>query len=173
MADTILTVTTQQIGVLDAKRAVELVAGLLRAELRRLGVPITHAHISMRINAPDGGVDASVDTDPIEDAAWLGSFIPDERTALQIKTGDAFRPWQQSEVKKELFGKTEPAKEALGTSVRDCLEAAEPTSWSALALIQTNGSGFRPKNISRRTSSSADIRLPTSRSGARRHSLDY
>ena len=124
MADTILTVTTEQIGALDATRAVKMIAGLLHAELRRLGVPITHAQISMRINVPDGGIDASVKTDPIDDEAWEESFIPDERTAFQIKTGDTFKPWQESDVKNELFGRNkEPSRDALGESVRACLDA--------------------------------------------------
>ena len=39
MAYTIFSVTPQQIGALDAARAVELVADLLWAEARRLGFP--------------------------------------------------------------------------------------------------------------------------------------
>jgi len=76
----------------------------------------------MRITVPDGGVDASVDAAPIDAARWAESFIPDERTAFQIKTGDSFKPWQDSDVKGELFGKKPPSKEALGTSVRECLD---------------------------------------------------
>jgi hypothetical protein len=60
MPYSIFSVTHQQIGALDAARAVELVADLLWAEARRLGFPTTHVHVSSRTNVPDGGVDTSV-----------------------------------------------------------------------------------------------------------------
>jgi hypothetical protein len=122
MAQTLLTVTPEQIGSLDAAGAVQTIADLLRSEAQRLGVPVTNVHVSMQINVADGGVDASVDIEDIEDAAWDGSFIPDERTALQVKTGDSFKPWQESEIREELFGSKTPSKEALGASVRACLD---------------------------------------------------
>lgn len=99
MTQTIFTVTAEQLAALDAARAVGLVADLLWAEARRLGVPTTHVHISMPINVPDGGVDASVDTSDIDDASWDDSFILDEDTAFQIKTGGSFKPWQESDVR--------------------------------------------------------------------------
>jgi hypothetical protein len=124
MAQTVLTVTPQHVGALDAKRAVEVVADLIWAELRRLGVPTTHANVSMRINVADGGVDASVNAADIYSEAWDDSFIPEERTAFQIKTGDSFKPWQKSDIKEELFGKNnKPARDTLADSVRECLDA--------------------------------------------------
>lgn len=124
MTYTIFTVTTEQIAALDAARAVELVADLLWAEARRLDFPTTHVHVSTRITVPDGGIDASVDTDDIDVDKWVDSFIPEERTALQIKTGGSFKPWQKGDIKDELFGKKkDPSKENLGESVRSCLDA--------------------------------------------------
>ena len=86
MTYTIFTVTAEQIAALDAARAVELVADLLWAEARRLGFSTTHVHVSTRITVPDGGIDASVDTDDIDVDKWVDSFIPEERAALRIKT---------------------------------------------------------------------------------------
>ena len=124
MMYTIFTVTAEQIAALDAARAVELVADLLWAEARRLGFPTTHVHVSMRITVPDGGIDASVDTDGIDVDKWIDSFIPEVRTSLQIKTGGSFKPWQKGDIKDELFGKkNEPSKANLGDSVRSCLDA--------------------------------------------------
>lgn len=124
MTYTIFTVTAEQIGALDATRAVELVAELLWAEVRRLGVPSTHVHVSTRINVPDGGIDASIDSDDIDVEKRGDSFIRDERTAIQIKTGGSFKPWHNGDIKEELFGKgKDPSKENLGESVRSCLHA--------------------------------------------------
>src|SRR5207249_1805691 len=108
---------------LDAARAVELMADLLWAEARRLGFPTTHVHVSSRINVPDGGVDASVETTDVDDDDWIDSFIPAEQTALQLKTGTSFKPWNEGDIKNELFGKAAPSKDALGKSIKDCLDA--------------------------------------------------
>src|SRR5215204_694925 len=114
MAHTILSVTPEHVGALSATRAVELIAELLRAEARRIGVPTTKVRVSIaRINVADGGVDASVNSEDVADARWDDSFIPDERTSLQIKTGDSFKPWQEGEIRKELFGDKEPSKDNL------------------------------------------------------------
>ena len=45
-------------------------------------------------------------------------------TYYQIKTGDSFKPWQPSALKKELFGKSNatPSKQRLGSEVKRCLE---------------------------------------------------
>jgi hypothetical protein len=75
-------VTPQDIGGLDAKRAVDLVADFLWAETRRLGIPTTRVRVSRRITVPDGGVDASV-----ADAthSWPDSFLFGGLTVFQIK----------------------------------------------------------------------------------------
>lgn len=117
---TIFTVTTQDIGGLDAKRAVDLIADLLWAETRRLGLPTTRVRVSRRITAPDGGVDASV-ADPTD--YWRDSFLFGGMTVFQIKTGNTFKPWRKADLKKELFGTKKPSRTALAESVRTCLEA--------------------------------------------------
>ena len=120
MAHTILTVTAEQLAALDAAGGVSLMADLLWAEVRRIGLPTTEVHISKRINVPDGGVDASVI--PATPGIPSGSFISEGRSAFQIKTGASFKPWQESEIKKELFGDKLPLRESLGENVRLCLD---------------------------------------------------
>lgn len=122
MTHTIFTVTPEQLAALNAERAVELVADLLWAEARRLGFPTTQVQVSTRINVPDGGVDASIDASGI--TGLNDSFLPEGRTAFQIKTGESFKPWQEAQIKQELFGTQAPAKEVLGDSVRACLETS-------------------------------------------------
>jgi hypothetical protein len=117
---TILTVTAERLAALDAGNAVSLIADLLWAEARRIGLPTTDVHISKRITVADGGVDASVippAPDSLED-----SFMPLGRSGFQIKTGDSFKPWQRSQIKEELFGDKPPSREALGAEVRACLD---------------------------------------------------
>src|SRR6266851_2325204 len=121
MTHTIFTVTPEQLAALDAARAVALVANLLWAEARRIGLPTTQVRISSRINVPDGGVDASVDSSGISN--FSGSFLPEGRSAFQIKTGESFKPWQEAIIKTELFGEKSPSRDALGDSVRGCLDA--------------------------------------------------
>lgn len=122
MTQTILTVAIEQLAALDAAGAVSLMADLLWAEARRIGLPTTEVHISRRINAPDGGVDASVV--PSSPDTLGGSFIQKGRSAFQIKTGTSFKPWQKSDIEKELFGDKPVSRESLGESVRACLDVA-------------------------------------------------
>lgn len=117
---TIFTVTPQDIGGLDAKRAVDLIADLLWAETRRLGIPTTRVQVSRRITVPDGGVDASV-ADATD--SWPDSFLFGGLTVFQIKAGTDFKPWQKAALKRELFGTKSPSNAALAKSVKTCLEA--------------------------------------------------
>jgi hypothetical protein len=116
---TIFTVTPQDIGALDATRAVDVISDLLWAELRRLGVPTTRVNISRRINVPDGGVDASVA--PLGEV-WRDSFLFEGLTAVQIKAGDTFKPWHKSAIQEELFGTQQPSRATLAPGVRELLE---------------------------------------------------
>jgi hypothetical protein len=118
-AFTIFSVTPQDIGGLDAKRAVELVADLLWAEARRIGASTAGVHVSSRINVPDGGVDAILDALVVP----ADSFLSSGSIAFQIKTGDSFKPWRKADLRKELFGDETVSKGALAESVRDGLQA--------------------------------------------------
>ena len=60
--DTIFTVNNEHLERLNAPEAVQFLSELLWAEVRRLGLPVTSVNISRRINVPDGGVDATIDS---------------------------------------------------------------------------------------------------------------
>src|SRR6266852_1659997 len=121
MTPTILTVTVAHLARLDSTEAIEFFAELLWAEARRVGIATSHISISIRINVPDGGVDASVDPSGIGSIG--DSFIPAGLSVFQIKAGATFRPWQESEIRTELIGDRPPARDNLGASVRACLDA--------------------------------------------------
>ena len=117
--DTIFTVKNEHLQKLDAGGAVQFFADLLRAETRRLGLPITSVNISSRINVADGGVDAAIDS-PV---SYDSPLVQTGRTVFQLKAGD-FNPQQAAVIHNELFGhRTPPSKDALGASVRACMDA--------------------------------------------------
>ncbi len=121
-SNTIFTVTNDDLGRLDEHTAVDFFQRLLWAEARRIGIETGKINVSSRINVPDGGVDATVDE--VQIATGSGIIQPG-RTSYQIKAGQSFRPWRESEIRKELFGERTPLnKQNLGESIRDCLEAS-------------------------------------------------
>ena len=105
---------------LNQNTAVEFFQKLLWAEARQLGVEISKINISNRVNVRDGGIDATVDDVQIEEGQ---SIIKQGKTSYQIKSGASFKPWQESEIKKVLFGDKIPKKQNLGESIRACLDA--------------------------------------------------
>ena len=118
--DTIFTVRNEHLQRLNADEAVQFFADLLRAETRRLRLPVTSVNISSRINVPDGGVDAAIHSPVSQDSslAWPG------RTVFQLKSGD-FKPTQPAVIRDELFGHGTPAsKDSLGAPVRECMDAS-------------------------------------------------
>ena len=80
---------------------------------------MTSVNISSRINVPDGGVDAAIDSEvPLE-----SGLAKTGRTVFQLKAGQ-FYPWQQAVIHKQLFGQESPvSKDYLGEPVRACLDA--------------------------------------------------
>src|SRR5690348_4117200 len=112
MNSTLFTVTPAQLSSLDSTRATNLVASLLWAEARTIGLATTKVSITTRINVADGGVDASIDTSSALNPGWA-TFIPTGRTIFQIKAGSSFKPWQESEIKNELFGRKPPSRDNL------------------------------------------------------------
>ncbi len=119
--DSIFTLRNEQLGLLASQPAVVFFRSLLWAEARRIGIPLSKINISLWTTVPDGGIDASVTDSGIEIAQTSG-LIKEGATGYQIKTGSSFQPWQDSEIKKELFGRKSPAKENLGSSVKTCLD---------------------------------------------------
>lgn len=108
-----------ELGKLDSKQGTDLFLRLLRCEAIANGLGPKDVILSSNINAPDGGIDAKVENSPVS-----GSLLDIGSTYFQIKTGDDFKPWQPSALKKELFGKSNatPSKQRLGGEVKNCLE---------------------------------------------------
>jgi hypothetical protein len=104
---------------LNAREAVDFFRELLWAEARTVALPTSKVHVSELIDTSDGGIDATVEGGLPESA----DLIKEGRTGYQIKASSAFKPWQQSAIKKELFGeRSEPTRENLGSGIRDCLD---------------------------------------------------
>ena len=121
MANTVFSLEAKDIIDLDAGRAIWVFRQLLLAETWKLGISHHHVHISSAIDVPDGGIDASIDDLPNE---TLGNLIYGPTTRYQIKTGDAFKPWQESKLKAELFGssKKHANRKNLAAGVAACLD---------------------------------------------------
>lgn len=113
--------TTTHLGGLSVKQSVEVFRDLLWCHARKYGVPITKVHITSRITVSDGGIDAKID-DNITDVPK--ELLVSAGTSYQIKTGTAFKPWQESQLRKELFGATNAnvSLDNLGGEVRRCLD---------------------------------------------------
>lgn len=118
--ETIFTVKNEHLNRLDQNTSVEFFRKLLWAEARRLGIELSKINVSNWINVPDGGVDASVNND-IQIIGGSG-VIKQGKTCYQIKSGTEFRPWRESEIKREFFGTNTPERENLGESIRKCLD---------------------------------------------------
>ena len=116
----IFTVTNEDLDRLDPAEAVRFLRKLLWAEARRLGIGLSQVNVSSRIDVPDGGVDATVNAEP---SATGNDIITPGKTCYQIKSGQTFKPWQQSVIKQELFGSDSVTQEHLGEGIRDCLDA--------------------------------------------------
>ena len=122
--ETIFTVRNEDLGRLDPTEAVLFFRDLLWAEARRLGIEISKINVSAWVNVPDGGVDATIDDVQIEEGQGI---IKQGKTSYQIKAGTSFKPWQESEIKKVLFGDKIPEKQNLGESIQACLDADNST----------------------------------------------
>lgn len=118
MARAFVSVEPAAIASLGPSDGVELVRGLLWAEASRLRVPRTQVFISADITVPDGGIDASIQTEGARD-----SILVPGSCHYQVKTGASFKPWQRAEIQSELFGARTVAFDSLGAAVRMCLEA--------------------------------------------------
>ena len=108
-----------ELGQLDSKQGTSLFLRLLRCAAIANGLSPKDVVLSLNTNAPDGGIDAKVDNSPTSD-----SLLAKGSTYYQIKTGSGFKPWQLSDLKKELFGKSNaaPSRKRLGDAIKTCLE---------------------------------------------------
>lgn len=123
----IFSVPRSKLTAFDAGQGIDFMKKLLWAEAWRVGIPRQDVNISEEIIIADGGIDASVSTPNTN-----GSILIPGKTHYQIKTGAAFKPWQQAQIKKELFGKHPPKLGALGSQVRRGLE--EGAAYSLVVL---------------------------------------
>ena len=113
-------VDASELKQLDAKNGTLLIQRILRCEALSVGVGPQNVVLSMEINKPDGGIDAKVEGVPKN-----GSLLKEGSTHIQIKTGPSFKPWQPSQLKKELFGSStaKPSRKLLGAAIKDCLDS--------------------------------------------------
>jgi len=117
--ESLLHLSPAYLGNIKAEQSVEIFRDLLWCHARKHGVPITKVHITTRIAVSDGGVDAKIDDDITGTPEEL---LVSAGTSYQLKTGGAFKPWQKSQIHKELFGAKKAEIENLGGEIRRCLE---------------------------------------------------
>lgn len=116
----VFTVDQGHLDDLGAVEATALFRDLLWCEVDRIGLSTHRVSISLNTTVADGGIDATVRDTPASDSLLLkGSCF------FQIKTGTAFKPWTESSIHKELFGKAgNPANlKSLAPSVAKCCKA--------------------------------------------------
>ncbi len=116
----VLDISPQNLGQLDAQRSVEIFRDLLWGHARKQQIPITKVHITQNITIGDGGIDAAIDEDiPLTD----DPLLVEPGTCYQIKAGTSFKPWQPSQLSKELFGKSNADKniQNLNEGIKHCL----------------------------------------------------
>lgn len=103
---------------LEPKQATELIRNILWCDAIASGLSPKDVILSLRIHESDGGIDAKVEGSLHEDSLLtLGS------TYYQIKTGSGFKPWQDSSLKMELFGKKKPiTRKNLKPAIRECFD---------------------------------------------------
>ena len=94
-------------------------SGLKRTDL---GPGTCEINVPSETKIPDGGIDATVDADRL---AKQSDIIAAGKNGYQIRSGTAFKPWRDGDIRKELFKKGSPKtpeKENLRESIKDCLD---------------------------------------------------
>ena len=119
MSATIFSIDHKCITGLSPTLAIRLFRNLLWCEAQRTGLSAHNVLISLDETVADGGIDARVDGTPSAD-----SILVSGQTFFQLKAGSSFKPWQNSQLKKELFGSSRatPTRAILGTATRECLD---------------------------------------------------
>ena len=140
--DTISTVKPEHLSRLSPTESVLFFRDLLWAEARRLGPGTCKVDVPNEINAADGGIDATVNASL---SIPQSEIIEPGKNGYQIKSGTEFKPWQISQIRKELFGRprTPMTKENLGPSIRACLGADDTDSTYILVCTGINLSKSR------------------------------
>jgi hypothetical protein len=117
--DTIFTVKNEDLNRLSPAEAVTCFRHLLWSEAQKQGIPISNVSISSWINVPDGGIDASVNAIT---ALPQNDLIRNGRTGYQIKAAESFKPWQKTQIRKELFGSKAPSRDYLNEGIKNLLD---------------------------------------------------
>ncbi len=135
--DTISTVKPEHLSVLGPSESVLFFRDLLWAEARRLGPGSCKIDVPSKINVADGGIDATVDADS---SVPESEIISPGKNGYQIKSGTEFKPWQISQIRKELFGgtRTQITKDNLGLSIHACLSAGDTNGTYVLVCTGIN-----------------------------------
>ena len=141
--DTVLTVTPADLSRLGPDDAVRFTAELLWAEAARVGLPLTSVNISSRIHVPDGGVDAAVNVD----TPPASGILRGGKNVLQVKAGE-FKPWQKSQIRRELFGKRPVFRESLGQPARDCMDSDGQYVLLCTGVDLQQRNAIRPRHFS-------------------------
>ena len=106
--DTIFTANEEHLRHLNSIAATDFFRELLRTEALRLPPgSCKKINVPRQINAKDGGIDGTVDADPL---VTQSDIIAPGKNGYQIKSGKTFEPWQEAKIKKELFGKRRAAQ---------------------------------------------------------------
>jgi hypothetical protein len=115
----IFSVDARILSGLNADAATKLFRDLLWCEARRVNLSPHRVIISLKTNVADGGIDARIDGNPTVD-----SILTKGLTYFQLKTGQAFKLWQKSALRKELFGSStaKPIEDKLAPEIRECLK---------------------------------------------------
>jgi hypothetical protein len=115
----IFSVDARILSDLNADAATKSFRDLLWCEARRVNLSLHRVVISLKTNVADGGIDARIDGNPTVD-----SILTKGLTYFQLKTGQAFKPWQKSVLKKELFGSSvaKPSEDKLAPEILECLK---------------------------------------------------
>lgn len=116
----LLSLDPKNLDNINAEKSVEIFRELLWCHSRKYNFPISKIHISSRVNVSDGGVDTRIEDAKNEIKSEL--FIA-PGSSFQIKTGSSFKPWQESQVKNELFGSgNKVGLKNLAVEIRRCLD---------------------------------------------------
>ncbi|MCE9651695.1 MAG: ATP-binding protein [Nitrosarchaeum sp.] len=112
----VFSITGDAINRLSSEDCVKLFGELLHLDARRLELSISKIHFTAK-TVSDGGIDASIE----DGISEIGDLIIDSESFYQIKAGDTFKPWQESEIRKELLDNKESKQENLGLEVQRCI----------------------------------------------------
>ena len=124
--DTIFSVNNSDIEKFNPDYVVELFRDLLMAEAKNKKIPLRKISITTRINVRDGGIDAKISDNEIEN-----DLIKPGNTYYQIKSGKDLATHQLSFCKELLFGKSikdeDISEDELSDMVKQCFDDKKGT----------------------------------------------